>query len=520
MGIAYYPYTILVGTVITLILWSHVSKKRSGLGRLPLPPGPKGYPLVGSFFDMPRERPWLEYDKWGKVYGDMVYFKVLGQGYLILGSNTRVNDILEKRSANYSDRTSMPMLLDLMGWDFNMTFLPYGPKWRRHRRAFHKHFHGGAVGKYQPVQFKETHAFLRRLLTAPEDFMHHVQHASGATIMDIVYGIKVSEKGDPYLAKAEQALQGISEAGMLGHILVDLLPFLKRVPNWMPGAGFKRRAAFWKSVNMDMVEKPFARVEESLREGNAAPSLAASLIEALPSERNDRRAEEEQLAKDITAVAYIGGADTTVSAVQFFFLAMAMYPDVQRKGQAEIDAVIGSSRLPGYGDRSSLPYINGIVKETMRWQLVSPLGFGHMCSNDDEYNGYLIPKGTLVLGNAWTILHDPKTYPSPDEFQPERWLKDGQIDPDIQDPTVAAFGFGRRICPGRYFSDNSMYIMIALVLSVYNIRPPVDDQGNPVNLKPEPTSGLLSFPAPFKCSIKPRSQAAENLIREERVVLD
>ena len=88
----------------------------------------------------------------------------------------------------------------------------------------------------------------------------------------------------------------------------------------------------------------------------------------------------------------IGGADTvrstlsiffsshlhfltlkTVSAVQSFFLAMAMYPAVQKKAQAEIDAVVGSSRLPDFGDRSSLPYINALLKESMRWQSVAPL---------------------------------------------------------------------------------------------------------------------------------------------------
>jgi cytochrome P450 len=63
-----------------------------------------------------------------------------------------------------------------------------------------------------------------------------------------------------------------------------------------------------------------------------------------------------------------------MSAVQFFFLAMAMYPDVQRKAQSELDAVVGQDRLPDYGDHNSLPYIRAVVKETMRWQAISPLG--------------------------------------------------------------------------------------------------------------------------------------------------
>jgi len=119
-----------------------------------------------------------------------------------------------------------------------------------------------------------------------------------------------------------------------------------------------------------------------------------------------------------------------------------------------------------------------------------------------------------VIGNAWSILHDRKVFNNPEEFQPERYLKDGRLNPDVRDPVCAAFGFGRRICPGRHLSDNSLYSFVSCLLAVYDIKLPVDDKGNTLNLKPEFTSGLLTYPAPFKCDIKPRSPAAEALIRD------
>ena len=99
---------------------------------------------------------------------------------------------------------------------------------------------------------------------------------------------------------------------------------------------------------------------------------------------------------------------------------MALYPEVQKKAQAEIDAVVGPNRLPDFEDRPFLPYINAVVKESMRWHLVVPLcaflssfslctiltgseALPHMATNDDEYDGYYIPKGTVVLGNAWPV---------------------------------------------------------------------------------------------------------------------
>jgi cytochrome P450 len=83
---------------------------------------------------------------------------------------------------------------------------------------------------------------------------------------------------------------------------------------------------------------------------------------------------DEQLIKDIAAMAYGAGADTTVSSIVSFFLAMLVYPDVQIKAQAEIDRVVGQERLPEMNDMNSLPYINAVVTECLRWLTVLPMG--------------------------------------------------------------------------------------------------------------------------------------------------
>ena len=99
---------------------------------------------------------------------------------------------------------------------------------------------------------------------------------------------------------------------------------------------------------------------------------------------------------------------------------MTLYPEVQKKAQAEIDTVVGENRLPDFHDRPSLPYINAILKESSRWNLVAPLGrpfiiiinttflmsseaLPHKSTFDDEYNGFFIPKGTVLMGNSWLV---------------------------------------------------------------------------------------------------------------------
>lgn len=80
---------------------------------------------------------------------------------------------------------------------------------------------------------------------------------------------------------------------------------------------------------------------------------------------------------------------------------MSLYPDVQRKAQVELDAVVGQGRLPQLADRDKLPYVTAVVREVLRWHTVAPLGVPHVSVSDDEYNGYFIPKGSIVLANVW-----------------------------------------------------------------------------------------------------------------------
>ena len=88
--------------------------------------------------------------------------------------------------------------------------------------------------------------------------------AFAATILSVTYDITVEDSDDPYITTAEIALDGFAEAGIPGSFVVDYLPFLKYIPSWMPGAGFKRKAAHWARANEEMCEKPFLHVKDQL----------------------------------------------------------------------------------------------------------------------------------------------------------------------------------------------------------------------------------------------------------------
>ncbi|KAG5636168.1 hypothetical protein H0H81_008918 [Sphagnurus paluster] len=121
---------------------------------------------------------------------------------------------------------------------------------------------------------------------------------------------------------------------------------------------------------------------------------------------------------------------------------MVLYPETQLEAQKEIDAIIGSDRLPELGDRRSLPYLECLVQELLRWNLATPVGFPHRVLEDDVYNGMFIPKGSTIIANARAMTWDESTYKEPFKFEPKRFMAEpfGHGEPF----TTVAFGFGRR----------------------------------------------------------------------------
>jgi len=262
-----------------------------------------------------------------------------------------------------------------------------------------------------------------------------------------------------------------------------------------------------------MKNEPIDFVKSAISNGSAVQSLSSELLQEIENLTGSERRKHEEVVKGALGSMFTAGSDTTVSAMSSLFLALVLFPRAQRRAQQELDIVIGRDRLPTFDDRQRLPYLEAICKELVRWQMVTPLGAPHASCQDDIYRGYFIPKGTTMVANAWAILHDPETYPDPEEFKPERFLdKNGRF---RDDPTLGlVFGVGKRICPGRHLVDASLFIVISSVLSVFNVTKARDENGNDIPVNPVMTvrSGIIVHPEKFECCIAPRDKVAQDLI--------
>ncbi|KIJ32833.1 hypothetical protein M422DRAFT_265316 [Sphaerobolus stellatus SS14] len=226
-------------------------------------------------------------------------------------------------------------------------------------------FNANIVSNYRPVQLKSAHGLLRQLLKSPDAALTQTLGCSFAEIiMEVVYGYKVTPMDDLYIKITERAVTALLEATKPGKFLVDTFPLLQYIPSWVPGAGFKKLAEQWRVATMAMVEDPFDWTKSEITRGTAKPSIVVSMIQKISDQLDSDKKEAERIMKN----AFASGTDTTIAAMTCLFLAMAMFLEVQKKAQREIDLVIGTHRFSDFSDRDSLPYINPIIKEAMRWQ--------------------------------------------------------------------------------------------------------------------------------------------------------
>jgi len=354
------------------------------------------------------------------------------------------------------------------------------------------------------MQDLEASRFLWRVLQTPKDYANHLQTEAGAFILKVTYGYNVAPNGlDPLVAASENIVALFQHCATPQNWLVNIIPAMRHVPEWFPGGSFKKTGREIAQGIAHFVAKPLEFTKYQKAQNCHEPSYASDLID---------QGEDNAVVEWTAGAMYMAGADTTAASLKGFLLGLLLFPEVQRKAQAEIDRVIGPNRLPTLADRDDLPYIEALLKEVHRWHTVAPMALTHMADEDIIYNGYLIPKGAAIMANAWFFNHDPEVHPDPLVFSPERFLTEDGHEPE-PDPREISFGFGRRICPGKWIADTAIFVTMAQTLAAYNVTKAVGIDGREIEPKLDPQPGIVSLLVPFPCAFTVRSPKYEELIR-------
>lgn len=301
------------------------------------------------------------------------------------------------------------------------------------------------------------------MLTDPDDYVMSIERFSCSVVSILGWGRRIAEKND-FVAQAAIAFMNQAVDVIIpGQYWMESIPELAKLPAWLyklpsllqQGAGLSLRYFYALTL-----EGSDAKV----------PNFSTTLIREQQKELGLKNDEVANLTFNLIG----GGVDTTSSTIISCLLAMCVFPEVQRRAQAELDGVVGRDRSPDWSDEIDLPYIAALVKENFRWRSVAILaGVPHSPIEDDIYKGYHIPAGTWLTANLWAIHRNPNEFPDPDVFRPERYLE-GKERPYPNAKGHNGFGFGRRQCSGQPLAEQGIFISIARLLWAYNIQPGLD----------------------------------------------
>ncbi|KAI9438805.1 cytochrome P450 [Lactarius indigo] len=472
-----------------------------------LPPGPKGLPIIGDALHA-LDHDWLSSPQRKDEYGELMYLSALGKGILVINSQRVAVDLLDKRSNIYSDR---PYFVSAGGFlTQNMSFFltGYGDLWRRFRRPTVDGFSKTAVQYFQPIQNREAIILTLALMKnppSPKQFQRH----TWSSLLSINYDHPpVESEDDPVVLGVAEHILRIMHEVHPGMRLAKFFPWMKyKLAKW------KQDAQYWFVRDSLRNEHLLSGVVDDLQAKVIdRPCFGATLLKNQDKYPLSER-ERAWLLGDVLAA---GGLTTSIT-LHWWLLAMLAFPEVQVRAHAELDQVVGRARPPTFADLPSLPYIRAMVKEVLRWSPPLPFSIPHASSADDWYEGMYIPKGTIILPNMRLINSDPAMFGADSaRFNPSRHLDEkGQVKGlmDGHEGHVS-FGYGRRVCPGRFAAEGTLGIDFATLLWALRFERPEGVEGE-LDVHTLVRIGIGARPKPFECKAVPRFTDAEALLKKD-----
>ncbi|KAL4790142.1 cytochrome P450 [Aspergillus venezuelensis] len=444
-----------------------------GTHQIPLPPGPRPLPLIGNLHQHTGSQQWVQYNEWHEKHGPVMTVKLGMRTVVLLNTHKAVNDLLVRQGRVYCSPPKLHFIGDCMIQGRVPILMPHSKERRE------------ACEAYAPLQERESLRFMRSLIK-PDGKDQHIwayslsdeqQHAEVREIRSIFADV----------------LGGIAKE----NLLPELYPFLNRIPD--PFSPWKKAGA---SINDTFTKFWARRMERGLNHENWNWSR-------LLNDNKPNNMTKDELLYWIVELEFASIASTTV-LIGSFMAAVVTNPEVTNEVRAEIDAVVGTDRLPTMNDQDKLPLLRAFINELMRWRGTPPLSMPYQGQEDVEYNGYRIPSNALVVANQWSLNMDPEIYPEPEKFITQRWIDN----PKLQKPYL--FGHGRRVCPGEEFARNSLFITFAQILWAFDIVPASPTFGQSRGKKIE--NGVWKLPVSkcFPPFFSLSSPVFENIMRQQR----
>lgn len=339
---------VVLGRIVVLLVKSSSS---------PLPPGPKPAPLIGNIHQLPKSLQWLHLYHMSKDYGPIMHLSMAGQPLIILSTHQAAHDLLNRRSARYSDRPRMVMSGELVTKGMHMLLRQYDDRYRLHQRMEAPLLHLRSAAAYRPLQDIESRQLLFDVVSEWEefgekgvDFHHHHERAMASTIYCLNYGYRLKTGYEQELMDGKKVQAEFARTGQVGAYIVDSFPKLNYLPRFL---------APWKREAEGLYE-----LERQLHVGNLNKGRASkgwNFSKFMEASQEAKTMGEEELAFDLGILAD-AGLDTSTVALDWFIVAWITSGGQTwvKRAQKLLDEVVGRERMPTFEDRPKLAFIDAI----------------------------------------------------------------------------------------------------------------------------------------------------------------
>ncbi|KAJ4965850.1 hypothetical protein NE237_017699 [Protea cynaroides] len=464
--------------VLTLIFFfsAHLRRRRS---YPPPPPGPKLWPIIGNL-NLIGPLPHRSIHTLSQQYGPLIQLRFGSIPVVIASSVSMAKQLLKTHDQSFATRPKTAAGKHTMFNYNSMTWSSYGPFWRFLRKIYLTElFSPKRLESYEKIRIEEMGFLLKGIYASSGKEITvrtHLWNANLSFISRIVMGKKFSDKPVAALEEFKQLfvelffLNGVMDLG-------DCFPWL----------GFLDLKGYVKQMKV-LGRKFDWFLEDVIREHEMRRSVEdweeKDMVDVLLRLADDSNLEvklDRTALKGITQELLAGGSESSVVTVEWALSELLKNPETLNKATEELDRVVGRERWIEEKDIPHLPYIDAIVKETMRLHPVSTLLTPHQAQEDCEVAGYTIKEGTRVHVSTWTIGRDPMLWDAPEDFRPERFF--GKvIDVKGHDFELLPFGSGRRMCPGYVLGLKIIQSFLANIIHGFQWKLPEEMQPKDLNM--------------------------------------
>ncbi|KAK8969828.1 Flavonoid 3'-monooxygenase [Platanthera guangdongensis] len=499
--------TIILSTIFLFLL-----NRRRTRRRKPLPPGPKGWPLLGFLPEL-GPQPHKTFHRLSKTHGPLLHLR-LGVVDVVVPSSAAMAEKLLRNDMKFINRPRNSGAEHIAYNHRDIGFLPYGPGWRMQRKLCAQHlFSSKALDEFQDTRRREFTGLVRRLaaqraenLESPVDVSREIAACVGNSLSLLLIGRRLFDGGPEVEELRSMVMELMALTGSF--CIVDFLPGLR----WLDPQGLIARMKKLNRKFDKLLDRIIAEHRATLMAGGAEYDRrpgAMDLLSVILQLKEDADGEGGNLSDtDIKAsllTMYAAGSDSNSILAEWALSELIRSPVLLARAQAELDSVVGRSRLVSELDLPHLPLLQAIIKETLRLHPPAPISLPRVAVEDCEIDGYLIPKGTTLLLNIWAIGRDPDVWlDEPLAFRPDRFLPGGRqegVEPKGGYFGLLPFGAGRRMCVGMNLGLRMLCFMTAVMAHSFDWYLPNGE--TPENLNMEEGANGLSLPRSVPLTARP-----------------